>query len=88
MVEMERLLIWLEDQKQRRIPVSLMVILEKAERIFEALKSKKVEVNSLWWVKVGLAGLKFYANLHNLKVQGEAASADEETFPSGVGWNN
>ncbi|XP_077137820.1 putative CENPB DNA-binding domain-containing protein 1 [Ranitomeya variabilis] len=43
-IEMERLLVlWLEDQNQRRIPVSLMVIQEKARRLFEALKTDKGE---------------------------------------------
>ena len=42
--EMERLLVlWLEDQNQRRIPVSLMVIQEKAKRLFEALKNERGE---------------------------------------------
>ena len=41
-IEMERLLVlWLEDQNQRRIPVSLMVIQEKAKRLFDALKKRK-----------------------------------------------
>ena len=41
---MERLLVlWLEEQNQRRIPVSLMVIQEKAKRLFEALKEEKGE---------------------------------------------
>ena len=45
-VEMERLLVlWLEEQNQRRIPVSLMVIQEKAKRLFEALKEEKGEGN-------------------------------------------
>ncbi|XP_069812148.1 tigger transposable element-derived protein 1-like [Dendropsophus ebraccatus] len=43
-IEMERLLVlWLEDQNQRRIPVSLMVIQEKALRLFEALKRERRE---------------------------------------------
>ena len=44
LIETERLLnLWLEDQNQRRIPVSLMVIQEKAKRLFEALKSQQGE---------------------------------------------
>ena len=43
-IEMERLLVlWLEDQNQRRIPVSLMVIQEKAKQLFEALKKEMEE---------------------------------------------
>ena len=41
-IEMERLLVlWLEDQNQRRIPMSLMVIQEKAKRLFEALRKER-----------------------------------------------
>ncbi|XP_045126278.1 CENPB DNA-binding domain-containing protein 1-like [Portunus trituberculatus] len=43
-IEIERLLVlWLEEQNQRRIPLSLMVIQEKAKRLFEALKDEKGE---------------------------------------------
>ncbi|XP_069815138.1 tigger transposable element-derived protein 1-like [Dendropsophus ebraccatus] len=46
-IEMERLLVlWLEDQNQRRIPVSLMVIQEKARRLFEVLKRVQGEAAS------------------------------------------
>ena len=45
-IEMERLLVlWLEDQNQRRIPVSLMVIQVKAKRLFEALRKERGEEN-------------------------------------------
>ena len=41
-IEMEKLLVlWLEDQNQWHIPVSLMVFQEKAKRLFEALKKEK-----------------------------------------------
>ena len=41
-IEMESLLVlWLRDQNQCRIPVSLMLTQEKAKRLFEALKSEK-----------------------------------------------
>ena len=40
-IEMERLLVlWLKDQNQRRITVSLTVIQEKAKGLFEALKKR------------------------------------------------
>ena len=45
-IEMERLLVlWLEDQNQRRIPASLTVIQEKAKRLFEALRKERGEEN-------------------------------------------
>ena len=88
MIEMERLLVlWLEDQNQRRIPVSLMIIQEKAKRLFEALKSQQGEgegsesdefsASKGWFMR-----FKVRANLHNLKVQGEAASADDKAASS------
>ncbi|XP_068208095.1 tigger transposable element-derived protein 1-like [Palaemon carinicauda] len=53
-IEMEKLLVlWLEDQNQRRIPVSLMVIKEKAKRLFEALKKERGEESeSLFWKRM------------------------------------
>ncbi|XP_069832131.1 tigger transposable element-derived protein 1-like [Dendropsophus ebraccatus] len=90
-IEMERLLVlWLEDQTQRRIPVSLMVIQEKARRLFEALKRERGEESESeefvasrgWFMR-----FKERANFHNIKVQGEAASGDEKAareFPKAL----
>ncbi|XP_036182980.1 tigger transposable element-derived protein 1-like [Myotis myotis] len=79
------LVLWLDDQHQRRIPVSLMVIQEQAKRLFEALKKEKGEgskseefVASKGW----LMRFKVRANLHNLKVHGEAASGDAKAAAS------
>ncbi|XP_066970842.1 tigger transposable element-derived protein 1-like [Macrobrachium rosenbergii] len=80
--EIERLLlIWLKDQNQRRIPVSLVVIQEKARRLYQALKSERwgesaseYFVASKWWFNM----FKVRANLHNLKVPSKTASADEK----------
>ena len=38
-------MLWLEDQNQRRIPVSLTVIQEKVKRLFEALRKERGEEN-------------------------------------------
>ena len=90
-IEMERLLVlWLEDQNQRCIPVSLMVIQEKAKRLFEELKKEKGEGSASeefnasrgWFMQ-----FKAWANYHNLKIQGEAASGDEKAaseFPTAL----
>ncbi|XP_059952046.1 putative CENPB DNA-binding domain-containing protein 1 [Mesoplodon densirostris] len=44
MEEMEKLLsVWLQDQHQRRVPLSLMVIQEKAKSLYEDLKRKHSE---------------------------------------------
>uniref|UniRef100_A0A3P8V795 Uncharacterized LOC103391887 n=1 Tax=Cynoglossus semilaevis TaxID=244447 RepID=A0A3P8V795_CYNSE len=81
-VEMERLLmLWLEDQRQRRIPVTLVLIQEKAKSLFETLKREKGEgsksekfgASKGWFMR-----FKARANLHHLKVQGKAASGYEK----------
>ena len=42
LIEMEKLLIlWIEDQNQRRIPISLMVIQEKARLLYQMLKEQR-----------------------------------------------
>ncbi|XP_064080659.1 tigger transposable element-derived protein 1-like [Macrobrachium nipponense] len=90
-VEMEKLLmIWLEDQNQQRVPVSLSVIQEKARELHEAVVKKNGEGRasgefsaSRGWFNC----FKARANLHNVKLQGEAATADSEaaeSFPSGL----
>ncbi|KAF7235282.1 Tigger transposable element-derived protein 1 [Varanus komodoensis] len=81
-IEMERLLlIWLEDQNQRNIPVSLALVQEKARSLFNDLKTARVASEgdcdeefaaSRGWFN----RFKVRANLHNFKVQGEAVSAD------------
>uniref|UniRef100_A0AAQ5YXC4 HTH CENPB-type domain-containing protein n=1 Tax=Amphiprion ocellaris TaxID=80972 RepID=A0AAQ5YXC4_AMPOC len=77
---MERLLVlWLEDQQQRCIPVSLRLTQEKARSLFEKLKREKGEgseseefgASKGWFMR-----FKARANLHNFKVQREAASGD------------
>ena len=79
-IEMERLLVlWLDDQRQRRMPVSLLVMQEKARRLFETLKSQQppgsqeeqFQASKGWFNR-----FKARANLHNIRIQGEAASAD------------
>nr|XP_006138987.1 tigger transposable element-derived protein 1-like [Pelodiscus sinensis] len=81
--DMEKLLIlWLEDQHQRKVPVSVMLIQEKALSLYKDLKknlgenARDVEpfVASRGWFN----RFKARANLHNIKVSGEAASADEK----------
>ncbi|XP_066941104.1 tigger transposable element-derived protein 1-like [Macrobrachium rosenbergii] len=84
------LLIWLEDQNQRRVPVSLSVIQEKARELHAAVVKKSGEGSaseefsaSRGWFN----SFKARANLHNVKLQGEAVSADgvaAESFPSGL----
>ena len=79
--EMENLLqTWIEDLHQQHIPISLMLIQEKALSPFEDLKRKNpnnvaepsFNVSHGWFQR-----FKAQAKLHNIKVTGEAASADE-----------
>ena len=85
----EKLLVqWLEDKQARRMPVSFGLIQEKATTLFEDLKAKAGEgcneddfVASHGWFH----RFKKRANLHHVKVAGEAASADKmaaEAFPA------
>lgn len=80
--KMEKLLIiWIEDNNKRRMPMSQMTIQEKALSIFENLKNGYTDESAEdvtfqasrgWFEK-----FKNRFNLHNLKMKGEAASADE-----------
>ncbi|XP_075398130.1 histone-lysine N-methyltransferase, H3 lysine-36 specific isoform X2 [Tenrec ecaudatus] len=81
-IEMEKLLlIWLNDQSQRDKPISLTLVQEKAQSLFRDLKAARAAkegdcdeefVASRGWFN----RFKMRANLHNLKVQDEAASGD------------
>ena len=69
----------MQDQHQCQVPLSLMLIQEKAKRFYEDLKKKHGEesegtsfsVSHDWFHQ-----FKARTNLHNIKVSGEAASAD------------
>lgn len=80
MIEMERLLlIWIEDCNHTRIPLSTNIIKTKALAIFSALKDddfagEKNFVASPGWFE----RFKKRSGLHNVRIQGEAASADKE----------
>lgn len=79
-IKMERLLVmWLEDQHQQCIPVSLMLIQEKAKQLFEAIKYEKGEESEEFVASRGwFMRFKARAKLHNFKVQSEAAREDEK----------
>ena len=85
----ERMLVQrLEDKQARRMPVSFPLIQEKATSLFEEIKAKQGEgsnedpfVASHGWFH----RFKKRANLHHVKIAGEAASADKmaaEAFPA------
>ncbi|XP_026474799.1 tigger transposable element-derived protein 1-like [Ctenocephalides felis] len=88
--EMEKLLYnWIQDQTQRRVPLSLAIIQNKALSIINTLQNKRGENNSDeskcfsasrgWFMR-----FKTRYSLHNIRVQGEVASADHvaaQSFP-------
>ncbi|GFT57982.1 tigger transposable element-derived protein 1 [Trichonephila clavipes] len=77
--------IWIEDQVQRRIPVSGYIIQEKALQFYESMKQSEPSTST------SQAGKEFSASkgwltgflernaLHNIKISGESATADEGT---------
>lgn len=79
MVKMESLLtIWIETQNQQRMPLSKMVIQNKALSLYSALKDsfpstshEQFEASQGWFER-----FKSRANLHNVSLKGESASAD------------
>ena len=71
MEEMEKLLsVWIQDQHQRRVPLSLMLIQEKTKSPYEDLKKKHGEesegasfnANHGWFHR-----FKARTNFHNVK---------------------
>ncbi|XP_066445361.1 tigger transposable element-derived protein 1-like [Eleutherodactylus coqui] len=86
--ELENLLsIWMEDCHQKRKPLSLMLIQEKALSLFEDVKTKYGEEADVTFTASHGWFNRFKArnNLHNIKVTGEAASADTvaaQEFPA------
>lgn len=93
MEKMEKLLIiWIEDNNKRKIPMSKMTIQEKALGIFENLKkgdTNESEDVTFQASRGWFENFKNRFNLHNLKLKGEAASADEATsneYPNKKAW--
>uniref|UniRef100_K7FVN0 HTH CENPB-type domain-containing protein n=1 Tax=Pelodiscus sinensis TaxID=13735 RepID=K7FVN0_PELSI len=77
--DMEKLLVlWMEDQIQKCMPLSLKMIQAKACSLFEDLKKTNFSASHGW-----VNHFKNHAKFHNVKVSEEAASADSkaaETF--------
>jgi hypothetical protein len=76
--EMEKLLTtWMEDQIQRRVPLSLITIQEKARSLYADIKGKRQDVPQTFVASNGWCSrFKNRAGFHNVKVSGEAASGD------------
>ena len=86
LVEMERLLMmWIEDNNQRCMPLSERLICEKARSLYEDLKKDSDDggdnegVNESFLASKGWFNrFKVRANLNNRKLYGEVASADDD----------
>ena len=82
LMEMERLLLlWIEDNNQRSMPLSEQIICEKARTLYEALKKESDQdgetVETFVASKGWFTRFKVRGNLTNRKMCGEAASADD-----------
>lgn len=78
--KMEQMLsVWIEDMNKKNAPISQDIVCAKAISLYESLKQQEGEGSSVpsfvasngWFEK-----LKKRLNLHNIRVTGEAASAD------------
>lgn len=68
---MERLwIVWLDDQKHWNMPIRLMLLQEKAQRLFSWWKRLR------WRICWEFDPFKGRANLGKIKAEGEAPSAD------------
>jgi hypothetical protein len=73
------LMVWVDDQTSRHVPLNQLIIQNKAQNIVSDMNAKKGEAakdaefgaSRGWFDR-----FKNRSNLHNIKVQGEAASAD------------
>uniref|UniRef100_K7F3I0 HTH CENPB-type domain-containing protein n=1 Tax=Pelodiscus sinensis TaxID=13735 RepID=K7F3I0_PELSI len=79
-LEMEKILVlWMEDQIEKCTPLSPMTIQTKACSLFEDLKKEGYDYDQTFTASHGWFNhFKMHANLHNVKLSGEAASDDSK----------
>uniref|UniRef100_UPI00358EA44C tigger transposable element-derived protein 1-like n=1 Tax=Myxine glutinosa TaxID=7769 RepID=UPI00358EA44C len=74
-----RLNIWVDDRTQRNMPMSQLIIMEKARHIFNHIQEEKEDTSVTFTAIRGwFDRLKQRSNLHSIHICGESASADHQ----------
>ncbi|KAM4614096.1 tigger transposable element-derived protein 1-like [Discoglossus pictus] len=75
----KHLSIWIDDEIERNMPFSQAIITEKARSIYSHIQSQTPDVTGSFTVSRGwFDHFKNRNNLYNIKIMGEAVSADTE----------
>jgi hypothetical protein len=80
-----RLSIWVDDQTQQNMPISKLIIMEKARSIFRHIQEEGDMSDTFTASRGSFDRFKQRNNLHSIRITGEAASADKKAaqkFPA------